>query len=192
MKKFKLMTVLGFLLAIGSLSAADAQKTDVQKTYKVGCVNFKKCVEESKLGKQEQGSFEALKKQAEISLEEKEKKLTDMATKLNDPDLLDMMSPEAETDLKRQFRALNQELTQLQNQYYTALNQANFKIIQNITEVIAKASEEVAKENGLDMLVNDEAFYFYNPSLDVSAKVIAKMDQIFDQESKTKPEAKLQ
>lgn len=153
MNKFKFLTIasFSFLLAFGTLLAAEPQTSaaDPQKPYKIGCVNFKKCVEESKLGKQEQTSFDVLKKQAESALDDKEKRLNDMANKLNDPDLLDMMSPEAETDLKRQFRALNQEISQLQNQYYTALNQANFKIIQNITEVIAKASGEVAQEMGL-------------------------------------------
>lgn len=41
------------------------------------------------------------------------------------------------------------------------------------------------------MIVNDETFYFYSPSFDVSPKVIAKMDQIFEKEAKLKPESSL-
>jgi len=77
MKKnmFKLasLMVLSALLAATPLSA---------KEIKVGIVNFKECVEGSKLGKQEQDSFDALKKQMETVLEEKEKQLNDLAQKI--------------------------------------------------------------------------------------------------------------
>ena len=44
-----------------------------QKALKIGVVNFKLAVEESKAGKQEQTNFESLKKQMESVLEEKER-----------------------------------------------------------------------------------------------------------------------
>lgn len=183
MKKWNFIAVLCFTLATSTfLTSAEPVKDN-----RVGCVNFKRCVEESKLGKREQGTFDGLKKQAESSLEEREKKLNEIADKLNDPDMLDMMSPEAETDLKRQFRSLNQEVSQLQSQFYAALNQANFKIIQQITEVIAKAAEEVAKENNLLFVVNDETFYYFDNRFDVTSKVVAKMDQLFEKEAKLTP-----
>ncbi|MFQ5729127.1 MAG: OmpH family outer membrane protein, partial [Waddliaceae bacterium] len=81
---------------------------------KIGLVNFKACVEKSKFGKQEQDNFEALKKQMEGVLEEKEKTLSEISTKFNDPDYLDSLSSEAEAELKHKFRSLNQELAQHQ------------------------------------------------------------------------------
>jgi outer membrane protein len=160
------------------------------KDLKVCVVNFKQCVEKSKMGKQEQANFEALKKQMESVLEEKEKTLNEMATKFNDADYLDSLSPEAETDLKRKFRALNQELTQMQSQYMQTLNQTNFKVVQKLNENVAKSAEEIAKKENYDLVLNEEAIYFYKPTLDITSKVVAFLDEIFDKEAKENKDKK--
>lgn len=166
------------LLTIGLLCSASAAAE-----IKIGVTNFKTCIEQSKLGKQEQGSFEALKKQMESTLEEKEKTLNEIATKFNDPDYLDSLSPEAETELKRKFRALNQELSAQQNQFFQALQQTNFKVVQKLTEAVTKAAATVAEKNKLDIVTNEEASFYYSPKLDISKEVIAVMDQTFDKEA---------
>lgn len=179
MKQMNKYLIVWLLLASTMLSAADEGKT-----LKTRFINFKNVVEKSKLGKQEQGSFETLKKQMETVLEEKEKTLNDMMTKLENADYLDSISPEAETDLKRKFRALSQELNQQQNQYYQTLNQANFKIVQKLTEFVNKAANKVAKRDSIDMIVNEESTFFYNPVLDISEQIVAVMDEDFEKELK--------
>jgi outer membrane protein len=176
-----LLCTVMFLVGASSAHAADAKKVSM------GTVNFKTCVEQSKIGKQEQSTFEAMKKQMESILEDKEKSLNEIAAKFNDPDYLDSLAPEAETELKRKFRALSQELTQQQNQYYQTLNQANYKIILKISEVISKAAAEVAEEKKLDIIMNDEGSFYHAPDLDVSILVVAKMDAAYDKEAKEKP-----
>lgn len=168
-----------FLSCCLLLSATPAD----QKSLKVGLVNFKKCVEESKLGKQEQATFETLKGKMESVVEEKEKELNVLAEKLNDPDQLDLMSAEAETELKRKFRALSQEMNQLQTQYYQSLNQTNMKIVQSLADVVANAAEKVAKNEQYDLLLNDESAFFYDKALDVSSKIVVQMDQFFEEEA---------
>ena len=121
----------------------------------------------------------------------KEKELNDLADKLNDPDQLDLMSPEAETELKRKFRNLNQEMSQIQSQYYQSLQQTNFKIVQKLADTVAEASEMVAKEHGFDFLVNDESIFFYKESLDVTNEVVRKMDHLFEEEEKKVSPTKL-
>lgn len=153
-----------------------------EKSLKVGLVNFKKCVEDSKVGKREQVTFEALKNKMESVVEEKEKELNDLADKLNDPDQLDLMSAEAETELKRKFRALSQEMNQLQQQYYQSLNQTNMKIVQSLADLVAQAAEQVAKEEQYDILLNDESAFYYDKSLDISPRIVVKMDKQFDEE----------
>lgn len=164
----------------GTLQGAD---TKPNAPISVRVINFKRCVEGSKQGKQDQGSFDALKKQMETSLAEKEKVLNEMATKFEDADYLDSLSPEAETELKRKFRALNQEYTTLQNQYYQTLNQTNLKIVQKLTEVVAKAAETVAKQSNFDLMLNDEACFYATSALDASAQVIVVMDQMFEKDA---------
>ena len=174
------------MVAVTPNYAAEPASATIKRSPTVGVVNFKTCVEQSKIGKQEQSTFESMKKQMESILEEKEKTLNDIATKFNDPDYLDSLAPEAETELKRKFRALSQELQQQQQQYFQTLQQANYKIIQKLSEYITSASAEVAKEKKLDVILNQESAFFATPDLDVSTAVVAKMDEAFDKDAKEK------
>lgn len=144
-----------------------------------GIVNFGTCASDSKIGRQEQASFEALKKQMSALLEDTEKQLNEMSAKFNDPEYLDGLSPEAEEELKNKFRTLNEELNRYQNQYYQVMNQANMRIIQTISSSVNTAAEKVAKEKKFNMVVNKDACFFYNPDLDVTPLIIAEMDKNF-------------
>ncbi|MBA3602794.1 MAG: OmpH family outer membrane protein [Parachlamydiaceae bacterium] len=152
---------------------------------KVGVVNFKLVVEESKFGKLEQGNFETLKKQIEGVVEEKDKARAELAAKFNDPDYVDSLSPEAENELKHKFRLINQELGQMEGQFYQTLNQANVKILQKLNEMASTASVTVAKENQLNLILNDDGCFFYDKTLDVSRKIIANLDALYETEMKT-------
>lgn len=160
------------------LSPLMAEKDE---TMKIAVANFKNCVDQSKLGQEEQSHFEALRKQMENALQEKEKVLTEMSSKLEDPDYLDSISPETETELKRKFRNLSQELNQIQAQYYQTLSQANMKIIQELQEAVVAASKIVAKEKNIDMIVNEESAFFYNQQYDISNEIIAAMNKNYEQ-----------
>lgn len=160
------------------------------KPLNIRTVNFKKSVEQSKMGKQEQSSFDALKKQMESVLGEKEKTLNEMAAKFEDPDYLDSLSADTETELKRKFRSLSQEFSLLQNQYFQSLQQTNFKIVQKLTETVGKAANEVAKQKQYDFILNEEAAFFASPQLDVTSEVVVVMDRLFDTTEK-KTEAQL-
>lgn len=160
------------------------------KPLRIASVNFKNCVEKSKIGKKEQAAFDALKKQMEQILEEKEKALTDVATKFNDIDYLDSLSPDAEAELKRQFRTLNQEYNQQQSQFYQTLSQTNMLVIQKLTDEVTKAAEEVAKANNIDIALNNESAFYATSHIDISDLVIRVMDEKFEKENKeTKPGA---
>ncbi len=168
------------LIAIGLSTAAFS----AEPPSNFGIVNFGTCVSDSKLGKQEQASFESLKKQMSTLLEDTEKQLNELAAKFNDPEYIDGLSPEAEEDLKNKFRTLNEELGRYQNQYYQVMNQANMRIVQTLSTSIAAASEKVAKDKKLDMVANKDAFFYYSPVKDVTPLVIAEMDKNFAQDSK--------
>ncbi len=150
----------------------------------IGVVNFSNCVTDSKLGKQEQSSFDSLKKQMSTLLEDTEKQLNDIAAKLNDPEYLDGLSPEAEDELKNKFRVLSEEMNRYQNQYYQVLNQANMRIIQTISNGINTASEKVAKDKKLTVVVNKDACFYFSPVLDVTNQVVTEMDKSFEIEAK--------
>lgn len=174
MRKLAVATSTALLLGLcfTPLAAAEANAQP-----RIAVVNFKQCVEQSKLGKQEQASFEALKKQAESMLQEREKALTEIAAKLDDSDYLDSLSNEAEAELKHKFRNLSQEMGQDQQRLYNALSQANFKIVQKLTEEVTKAAGEVAKKNGYDLVLNEESAFYFGAKLDITAEVIKMLDE---------------
>ncbi len=168
------------LLAVGMSTSAFAAEAP-----SIGVVNFSNCVTDSKLGKQEQSSFDSLKNQMSKLLEDTEKQLNDIAAKFNDPEYLDGLSPEAEEELKNKFRNLNEEMNRYQNQYYQVLNQANMRIIQTISSGINSAAEKVAKDKKLTVVVNKDACFYYAPTLDVTNQVVTEMDKNFEKDSKT-------
>lgn len=175
------ITMMSAVALFGSV----AEGADVQGP-KIGLVNFKSCVEKSKMGKQEQAQFEGLKKQMEQIMEEKEKTLTEISKKLSDQDYLDSLSQEAEAELKHKFRSQNQEMAQHQQQYYQVLNQANYKILQKISDVVGEASKKVAEEKRLDLVINDEGTFFHNQIMDVSDDVVKIMDELYEKSPQKK------
>jgi outer membrane protein len=192
MKKMTCFTLSLFTaaacLCAGSAAADAPSKFEQTKPLRIASVNFKTVVEKSKLGQKEQTAFDAMKKQMETILEEKEKALTDVANKFNDIDYLDSLSPDAEAELKRQFRTLNQEYTQIQNQFYQTLSQSNMLVVQKLTDDVTKAAEEVAKANNIDVVLNSESAFYSIPAIDISQQVIRALDDRFEKEGKdTKP-----
>lgn len=169
------------LLALVALSSSASAANEAPAT--IGVVNFGSCVTDSKLGKQEQASFESLKKQMASLLEDTEKQLNEINAKFNDPEYLDGLSPEGEEELKTKFRTLSEELNRYQNQYYQVLNQANMRIIQQISGSINAAAEKVAKDKKLTMVVNKEACFFFTPQLEVTNLVVSEMDKMFDKQA---------
>ena len=119
-----------------------------------------------------------------LLLEETEKQLNDLSAKFNDPEYLDGLSPEAEEELKVKFRTLNEDMSRYQNQYYQVMNQANMRIMQTMANGINAASEKVAKDKKLNMVVNKDACFYFSSALDVTNLVIAEMDKSFAQEAK--------
>jgi len=117
-------------------------------------------------------------------LEDTEKQINELATKFNDPEFLDALSPEAEEELKNKFRSLNEDLSRYQNQYYQVLQQSNMKIMQTLSTSINTASEKVAKDKKLSLIVNKEACFFTSSTLDVTSFVVSEMDKTYDQLAK--------
>lgn len=173
------VTLMGSAVA----QAADA-KFEQTKPLRIALVNFKTCVEKSKMGQKEQANFDAMKKQMENILREKEKALTEVATKFNDIDYLDSLSPEAEAELKKQYRSLNQEFTQQQNQFYQSLSQTNVAVIQKLTDAVTKATSQVAKQNQIDLVLSEDSAFYAAPAIDISNLIVVVLDEMFEKESK--------
>jgi outer membrane protein len=168
--------------ASAPLSAAPVAGNSI--SLKVGVVNFRKAVEESKLGKQEQEMLENMKKQVESILKEKGEEFQKLSGKLQDEDFRESQKPDALQKMEQQYQQLGQELQQAQGQYYQAMQQQNMRIIQRLAEVVSKASERVADTRKLDLVLNDDNAFFSAPGLDITKDVVAEMDLLAEDELK--------
>ncbi len=169
------------LVGLLTLSASVAFSANKQPSQQQpGVVNFTQCVLESKCGKEEQRGFEKMRKQMLSMMDETDKELQSIAKKLEDPEQIDSLSPKAKEDLEVKRQALQEDLGRYQNQYYQAVNQAQYQLVQKLSSSINKAAEKVAKEKGLPLVVNKEACFYFAPSLEITEKVIQEMDNEFD------------
>ena len=162
------------LLCFGSLQASD---------LKIGFVNFKNCMEDSKQGQQEKGSFEVMRGQMQESLEKIETELQEIASQLEDQDYMDGLSPSAEEELKMRFQTLSQEFGRYQNQYYQILNQANFQMMQTLHAQVSTAAEKVRQKQKLAMVLNEDSVFAFADSMDVTSAVVEEMDRRFELEN---------
>lgn len=177
MKKRQIFILLTTLFCLSSFKSFTEE-------IPYGIVNFGSCVTDSKHGKQEQESFEKLRKQMTTLMTDIENQLNEIATKFQDPEFIDSLSPEAEQEMKARFQTLNEELNRYQNQYMQVMQQANMKLMQTMNNHISKASESIAKKKKIPMIVREEACFFYDPSFDITASIIEEMDKNHSKESK--------
>lgn len=173
MKKRYLITA--FILAGLQLCAAE---------QKVGVVNFENVFLETKLGKQEQASFETMRKQFATLLEDTDKQLRELNDKLQDKDTLDGLSPEAEAEMQNKMAQLSEEMNRYNQQYYQFMQQGQHKIMQAIFGGISQASEKLAAAKGYTMILNKQACFYSAPTLDVTNEMVKEMDKNFDEEAK--------
>lgn len=170
-----------FATALLAIAAAFApSSTEAVQPARVGIVSFKECVEHSKLGKVEQQAFNKMKKDAEDSLKGKEAELADLTSKLNDADYVDSLTASAEKELKDQYRMQSQDLARKQQAAYQMLTQANYLIAQKMTEEVTKASEVVAKQEGYDIILNQDACFYSSTNNNITGKVVDQMDSTYD------------
>ena len=119
-------------------------------------------------------------------IDDTEKELKEISTKLEDSEYLDSLSPKAEEELKARFQTLNEDLSRYQGQFYQVMQQANMQLVHKMSAQIARASEKVAKDKKIDYVINKEACFYYRPDLDMTQQVITEMDKNFDLDAKSK------
>ncbi len=150
----------------------------------IGVVNFASCITESKSGQKEQESMENIRKQMSSMIEDTEKELKELAAKFEDTEFLDSLSPKAEEEMKLKYQTLQDDLGRYQNQFYQVLQHAQYQLIQKMSGNIAQAAEVVAKEKGLEFVINKEACFYIRSDLDVTNAVIGEMDKSYDSSKK--------
>ena len=154
-----------------------------------GIVNFANCVNDTKLGKQEQASFETTRKQFFSLIEDTDKQIKEITAKLEDKETLEGLTPEAIKEMEDKKGQLQAEFGHYQEQYGHFISQGQYRFLKPIQESAVKAAENVGKSKGLTKIANREAYLYYAPSLDITADVVKEMDKMFDEEAKKQADA---
>lgn len=182
--------IIGLIFAacatVTSLSAQSATSFSSQQSLKVGVINTRRCMEEAKASKHERTNLEKMKSQMESVLKDKEKAIQSIQSKLQDEDYMDSLSDEAERELKHKRKTLMEEGMELNKQFVDTLENANMKIVQSLIEQISKICKEIAVDptQPLDIIFTSEACTYYGEQLDITDRVLAKLDARFDAEQK--------
>lgn len=151
---------------------------------KIGVVNFSTCITESKYGKEEQKNLENIKNQWSSLIEESQKELKDVSKKLENQEYLEGISPEAEEDLRLKYQTLMSDLSKYQNQLYQIMNQAQYFFIQKMSSHITKASEAFSKEKNYSLILNKEASFYNDTSMEITPQIIKTLDKNHSMEAK--------
>lgn len=170
MKRFFVLCTMSLCLLSGrSLFGAGAQESMIRT------VNLQTCLDGSETGKKELQRFERMKKQLEEGLEQKEKRLNELAPKFTE-EYLDSIAPDEEKKLKAEFQALSQEFSQEQSNYYQTLNRFQMEILQKMQDRVTIASKALAKEQNIRMVIRHDACLFSDDSLDITKDIISYID----------------
>ncbi|KPK32918.1 MAG: hypothetical protein AMS24_02770 [Chlamydiae bacterium SM23_39] len=150
----------------------------------IGIVNFAKCITDSKIGKKEQENLENVRIQWTSLIEETNEELSNINSKLENPEYLEGISPQVEEDMKIKKEMLSKDLQKYETQIYQALHQAQMLLIQKMSSQINKASEELAKKTNFKIILNAETCLYNIKSLDVTDDIIKILDNKFEKENK--------
>ncbi|NGX55982.1 MAG: hypothetical protein K1060chlam5_00216 [Candidatus Anoxychlamydiales bacterium] len=176
------MKLKNIILAIAIFFATTTSFAMSSKNV-MGVVNFMSCLTDSKYGKNEQDQLENIKKQWTQLIEQTDKDLKDINSKLEDEDYIGGLSPQAIEELSLKQKTLSEDIMKYQNQLYQILNQANYFFMQKMSNNISVASEKIAEKKNLDIVLNKEACFYTNSKLDITSLVIKEMDINFDKET---------
>jgi outer membrane protein len=142
-----------------------------------GYVDFSRILQNSSRAKQEEKSLQALQKELEDQVTKVEKELTTLAERLQDPDYIDSLSQEAEQEQRGRLRMMSEERMRLIQQVSQRFQQAQQQVLQSLGGLVAQASAEVAKTKRLSGVLNREAFFFADSSMDCTDAVMNLLDK---------------
>ncbi|AQT77308.1 OmpH family outer membrane protein [Chlamydia gallinacea] len=166
-------------ILIASSATLQASESINSLESRLGVVNLKRCLEESKLGKKETEELENMKQQFSKNSEKMEEELTAIYNRLQDEDYMESLSSTASEELRKKFESLSMEYNALQSQYYQMINQSHMKRVQKLIQEVKKASDIVREQENLTAILNDEVVLSIDRSSDKTNEVIKILDDFF-------------
>jgi outer membrane protein len=150
---------------------------------KIAYVNVQAIASNSIEGKAATGKLEELKKKKTAELGEKNKKLQDLQTKLQQGG--SVLNDQARNTLEKDIEKMNREIQFFQQDANTELQEMQNDLQSDFQSKLNPILDQIAKEKGLHVLLDGQSSgaVWADPGLDLTAEVIKR----FDAASKTPP-----
>ena len=145
-----------------------------------GSVSFEECFTKSLYGKQQRTQMENVGKRLQDLLNNTETELNAADEKLNDEVYLEALTAGALKELKEKRVRLEEDLNRHRQQVGNTVRQLQQSAMRIVHNAASEASKELAKELSLDYVVSSDAMFFCNDALNITDKVISKMDEAFE------------
>lgn len=167
-------TALGIALGIGLVSAPMVGMVGAAPTPgKIGVIDLEKTLYETPAGKRASEAFDKTRLAKQAELDKKQKDLQKAAAELDKqaavlkPDVL-----AAKKDvLQKQFVELQQTYVKLEK----SLAEERTKLVQDVLKKAGPIIEQLAKDEGVMMVLDQSATLWIDKSVDLTGKLNAKM-----------------
>jgi outer membrane protein len=176
MSRFKnALAVLGLALGLSVVwfGMFGAEVTAVPASTKIGVIDLERTLYETPAGKRASEAFDKTRKTKQAELDKKQKDLQKAAGELDKqaavlkPDVL----AQKKALLEKQFVELQQVYVKLERD----LASERTKLVQDLLTKAGPIIEEIAKAEGIHIIVDHSAALWVQPDLDLTAKLNAKM-----------------
>jgi outer membrane protein len=159
------------LAATSALTVADAAPP--AGSAKVGVVDLERTLYETPAGKRASEAFEKTRKSKQSELDGKQKDLQKYAAELDKQ--ATVLKPEVLREKKADLEKRFVELQQLYVKLERDLAGERAKLIQDLLKKASPIIQEIAKGEGVSLVVDQSAVLWADSSLDLTAKLNARM-----------------
>jgi outer membrane protein len=168
------LSALGLAVGLGMLTAPMTGLVDaVPANMKVGVIDLEKTLYDTPAGKRASEAFDKTRKAKQSELDKKQKDLQKAAGELDKqaavlkPDVL----AQKKGELEKKFVELQQTYMKLERD----LAGERTKLVQDLLKKAGPIIEDIAKSEGVHIIIDQSAVLWGDPAVDLTAKLNAKM-----------------
>jgi outer membrane protein len=168
------LSVLGLAVGLGMVTAPmTGLVSAVPATTKIATIDLERTLYDTPAGKRASEAFEKTRKGKQADLDKKQKDLQKAAAELDKQAAVlkpDVMKQKKDA-LEKQFVDLQQTYMKLEKE----LAGERTKLIQDLLKKAGPIIEEIAKSEGVNVILDQSAVLWNDPGVDLTDKLNAKM-----------------
>gem|GEM_PF-4221427 len=147
-----------------------------------GYVSMMFCCTHSQYGKKEMDRLNHESAKIRHYISEVHQQIQELEEKLQDPDYLDCVTPDAEEEIRVRLISLQKEEKRRRRVAEGQLRQMEFQFVQDVSRLAVEAAKHVAEDQKLSFIVKDEQFLYCQNGHDCTNAVVGEMDRLHQQQ----------